>query len=72
MPVTCGEAESAGLLMDWFGCVSGLWKALLKMSSGMQNLNKIYAKEIGLKRGSQTRGPHVAHQDILCGPQCFL
>jgi len=24
------------------------------------------------RSGAQRLGPHVAHEDILCGPQCFL
>jgi len=25
-----------------------------------------------LEQGSQTRGPHVAREGLLCGPRCFL
>jgi len=25
-----------------------------------------------LDQWSQTRGPHVAHEGVLCGPQCIL
>jgi len=25
-----------------------------------------------IRRGSQTRGPHVAREGILCGQRCFL
>jgi len=28
--------------------------------------------EYPLQQGSQTRGPHVAREGLLCGPRCFL
>ena len=57
------------VFFQWFGILQAC-----EMRFHCANGLVVYAtaQSRTLEQGSQTRGPHVAREGVLCGPRCFL